>query len=148
MVLQYNSIMKSLRPLIFVLACVTLCVTFAYAQTAKTTPFHPTTAVSGKVLYGQYCAVCHGADGTGAGPAATAFKQRPTDLTQLTRQNNGAFPEERFVKMMNGEVPTAAHGSTDMPIWGSDFRKTTNNPNLAQDRIYSLMNYIEGMQAK
>jgi hypothetical protein len=35
-----------------------------------------------------------------------------------------------------------------MLIWGTDFINTTTNPNLAQDRIYSLMNYIEEMQAK
>ena len=147
-VLLYNSDMKTFRSFIPVLACLTLSVLFAYAQTVKTAPFHPTTAVSGKVLYGQYCAACHGADGKGAGPAAAALKQRPTDLTQLTRQNSGTFPEERFTKMMNGESSTAAHGSADMPIWGSEFRKTTSNPNLAQDRIFSLMNYVESLQAK
>jgi len=147
-VLPYNSTMKSLRPVILILLCVILSVTLAYAQSAKTTPFHPTTAVSGKVLYGQYCAVCHGIDGKGSGPAAVALKQRPTDLTQLNHQNGGLFPEEHFMKMMNGELSTAAHGSANMPIWGSDFRKTASNPNLAQDRIYSLMNYIEGMQTK
>ena len=125
-----------------------LFATFASAQTAKATTFNPTTAVSGKVLYGQYCAACHGADGKGSGPAANALKQRPTDLTQMSRQNSGTFPEDRFMKMMNGETGTSAHGSADMPIWGSDFRKTASSPNLAQDRIYSLMNYIESMQAK
>ena len=114
----------------------------------KKTPVHPTTAISGKVLYGQYCAVCHGVDGKGAGPAAAALKQHPTDLTQISHQNGGQFPEDRFMKMMNGEGSTAAHGTADMPIWGADFRNTTSNPNLAQDRIYSLMSYIEDLQAK
>jgi mono/diheme cytochrome c family protein len=114
----------------------------------KKTPVHPTTAISGKVLYGQYCAVCHGVDGKGAGPAAAALKQRPTDLTQMSRQNSGQFPEQNFMKMMNGETPTAAHGTADMPIWGTEFRNSTANPSLVQDRIYSLLNYIEEMQSK
>jgi hypothetical protein len=54
----------------------------------------------------------------------------------MSHQNKGAFPEERFMKVMNGEVATAAHGSADMPVWGTDFRKTTTNPTLAQDRIF------------
>jgi len=114
----------------------------------KKTPVHPTTAISGKVLYGQYCAVCHGTDGKGAGPAAVALKQHPTDLTQMSRQNTGQFPEERFIKMMNGEVETAAHGTADMPIWGSDFRNMTTNINVVQDRIHALLNYVEELQAK
>ncbi|MEI9976170.1 MAG: c-type cytochrome [Ignavibacteriota bacterium] len=104
--------------------------------------------MSGKVLYGQYCAVCHGVDGRGAGPAASALKQRPTDLTQMTRQNKGAFPEQQFMKMMNGEVSTAAHGTGDMPVWGADLRNATTNPNLAQGPHFLLMNYIEEMQVK
>lgn len=116
-------------------------------QVKKTTP-HPTTAVSGKVLYGQYCAACHGTDGKGAGPAAGAMKQHPTDLTQMSRQNKGTFSEEHFLKVINGETSTAAHGTANMPVWGADFRNTTTNPTLAQDRIHSLMAYIEDMQVK
>lgn len=150
-VLPYNSAMKNLRPLLIVLtgfACLAVCAAAQDTKQVKKTAPHLTTAISGKVLYGQYCAVCHGVDGKGAGPAASALKQRPTDLTQISRQNKSEFPEEHFLKMMNGEVATAAHGSQDMPIWGTDFINTTTNPNLAQDRIYSLMNYIEEMQAK
>lgn len=140
--------MKSLRSFIFLIAGAALLAVLAHAQAPKKVPFQPTTAISGKALFGQYCAVCHGTDGKGAGPAASALKQRPTDLTQIARQNNGTFPEARFLSMMNGEVETPAHGSTEMPIWGSNFRKTTSSPNLVQDRIHALMNFIEDMQAK
>lgn len=92
--------------------------------------------------------MCHGVDGKGAGPAASALKQHPADLTLIARQNSGGFPEDRFLKTMNGELATTAHGSPDMPIWGTSFRNATTNPNLAQDRIHALMNYIEDMQAK
>jgi mono/diheme cytochrome c family protein len=150
-VLSYNTAMKTFRPCLLVvsgIACLVLCATAQDNKQIKRTTPHPTTAVSGKVIYGQYCAVCHGVDGRGAGPAAAALKQHPTDLTQISRQNGGQFPEDHFMKMMNGEGSTAAHGTADMPIWGTDFRNTTNNPNLAQDRIYSLMCYIEDLQAK
>jgi mono/diheme cytochrome c family protein len=143
--------MKILRPLLPFLstfACFAVCAAAQNTKQVKEVPVHPTTAISGKVLYGQYCAVCHGVDGKGAGPAADALKQHPTDLTQIGRQNHGTFPEDRFLKILNGEVTTPAHGSKDMPIWGSELRNMSSNLNSAQDRIHALMNYIEGMQAK
>jgi len=36
-----------------------------------------TSPVSGKEMYTTYCAVCHGTDGKGAGPAASALKVPP-----------------------------------------------------------------------
>jgi mono/diheme cytochrome c family protein len=37
---------------------------------------------SGKKLYEQYCAPCHGTDGKGSGPAAASLPTKPTDFTQ------------------------------------------------------------------
>jgi mono/diheme cytochrome c family protein len=150
-VLPYNASMKKLRPLLLVisgLACFAVCAAAQVAKPVKTTDSHLTTAIGGKAVYGQYRAVCHGVDGKGAGPAAVALKQRPTDLTQISRQNKGEFPEDHFLRMMDGQVATAAHGTADMPIWGSEFRNTTSNLNTAQDRIHALLNYVEELQAK
>ena len=35
-----------------------------------------TSPTSGKAMYVEYCAVCHGTDGKGGGPAANALKKR------------------------------------------------------------------------
>jgi mono/diheme cytochrome c family protein len=69
-----------------------ICTTLS-AQEIKKVPIQPTPATSGKEMYNQYCAVCHGTGGKGDGPAADALKKKPADLTQLTRKNNGTFPE-------------------------------------------------------
>ena len=138
--------MKRLRSFLLFLV---LGLALLAAQTTKVkTTNRLTTAIGGKALYGQYCAACHGADGKGGGPAASAFVKPPSDLTQMRRRNDGEFPEERFVKMMNGEVTFAAHGSANMPVWGDYFRNTTNNPNVVQDRIHSLLNYLEDIQGE
>jgi len=114
----------------------------------KKVPPRPVTTISGKDIFKDYCAACHGLDGKGNGPAAASLKQRPTDLTQMARQHGGKFPEEQFINTLNGSANLPTHGSPDMPIWGSVFRNTSSDLSLAQGRIHSLMNYIEELQAK
>jgi hypothetical protein len=46
----------------------------------KKTPIKQTSAASGKEMYSQYCAPCHGSDGKGAGPAASSMKTMPTEF--------------------------------------------------------------------
>ena len=72
-------------------------------------------------MFATYCAVCHGADGQGAGPAAAALKNRPTDLAQLSAKNGGKYPELLVVATLSGKE-VDAHGSQEMPIWGDLFR--------------------------
>ncbi len=114
----------------------------------KKVPAKPTVSIAGKDLFRQYCAVCHGTDGKGAGPAAAAMKTPPTDLTQISRKNGGKFPEDRILRMLRGEETVTAHGSQDMPVWGNIFNNTTSNPEMAQTRLHSLLQYLEDVQAK
>lgn len=117
--------------------------------TVKKVPVHPTTAVGGKDLFREYCAVCHGADGKGNGPAAAALKVSPPDLTLISQKNGGKFPELRVQGIINGEAEgPAAHGSKDMPVWGDLFRHMGNNPEVGSVRVYNLMKYLEQIQVK
>jgi mono/diheme cytochrome c family protein len=50
-------------------------------------------AFNGQAIYEDYCATCHGRDGKGDGPAARALKTRPIDLTQISHNHSGKFPE-------------------------------------------------------
>ena len=43
-------------------------------------------STSGKQMFGDYCAPCHGLSGKGDGPAASALKIPPADLTQLAQE--------------------------------------------------------------
>ena len=49
---------------------------------------------SGKKTYMEYCTACHGDDGKGMGPAASALKTPPSDLTTLAKRHAGKFPED------------------------------------------------------
>lgn len=121
---------------------------FGQQKTVKTVPPAPTTAIDGKSLFKQYCAACHGLDGKGAGPAASVLKQSPGDLAQYARRNGGRFPEEKFMRILQGDDAVVAHGTQDMPIWGAILNKLDNNPNTAQLRLHELLDYVEQMQAK
>ena len=125
----------------------------ARAQEAHTTvkkvPVGPTQAMSGKDLYREFCAVCHGTAGKGDGPAASALKAPPADLTLISSRNGGKFPELKVQHLINGETEQpAAHGSKDMPVWGNVFRHMGANPDLGSVRVYNLVKYIEQIQEK
>lgn len=114
----------------------------------KQIPVRTTLTMEGPDLYGEYCAVCHGKDGKGGGPAAAALKKEPSDLTQLARKNGGKFNELRVQTVITGSDVVAAHGSRDMPTWGSVFASMTTNEGIRRIRINSLIKHVETMQAK
>lgn len=111
-------------------------------------PVRQTGAVSGKELYLDHCAVCHGTDGKGSGPAAPALKTAPPDLTLLAKNNGGKFPSTHIVHILDSNPGAAVHGSQEMPIWGPIFRRMGPDPNLGHLRALNVSRYIESMQAK
>jgi mono/diheme cytochrome c family protein len=120
----------------------------AQEKTVKAVRPAPTAALDGKSLFLEYCAVCHGKDGKGAGPAADALKQRPTDLTLISKANKGKFPDTRIFAILKGEQPVTAHGNHDMPTWGKTFSDMSVNLNVGQGRMNALVTYLQEIQAK
>ena len=115
----------------------------------KETPAPYTPPSSGQDMYLAYCAPCHGKDGKGDGPAASALKHVPTDLTQLAARNGGRFPENRVSQTIKGDSPASSHGSKDMPVWGPIFRAMgTTNDGVAQLRVRNLTKYLVSLQQK
>src|SRR5262245_37547252 len=114
----------------------------------KKIPARPTIAIAGQDLFREYCAVCHGSDAKGSGPAAAALKVKPADLSQISRKNSGKYPEIRVQRVINGEDEMTAHGSRDMPMWGSIFRHMSSNQDQGAVRVFNLVKYIEQIQAK
>ncbi len=102
--------------------------------------------VRGRKLYVQYCASCHGLDGTGHGPAAPSLKDAPADLTAIPKEN-GKYPALHVQYVISGEKEITAHGTRTMPVWGKIFRKTEGEM-IAKADIYALQKYIESIQKK
>lgn len=115
----------------------------------KHVPIKPTNAASGQEMFESYCAVCHGEDARGNGPAASAMKVPPVDLTTLAQKNGGKYPAMHVSSVVRGEADLPAHGSKDMPVWGPLFlRLSQGHEAEVQQRIANLNQYIESMQSK
>jgi len=117
--------------------------------TIKHVPIKQTSAASGEEMYTAYCAACHGKDGKGDGPAASALKVPPTDLTMLSSNNGGKYPAFKVSSVIKGEDVVAAHGTRDMPVWGKLFW-TISDGSDAQvlQRVANLNKYVESLQTK
>ena len=107
-------------------------------------PIKPTSAADAGQMFSTYCAVCHGKEGKGDGPAAKALAKAPADLTTLSARNNGTFPDGRVRRYIEGLDEVAAHGTRDMPMWGDLFRSL--NRNTAAIRVEALAQYLKAMQ--
>jgi mono/diheme cytochrome c family protein len=115
----------------------------------KHVPIKPTSAASGQEMYKNYCAVCHGVEGKGNGPAAEALKVPTPDLTTLAQKNGGKYPAMRVSTVLRGEQMMPSHGSKDMPVWGDLFwHLSGGRGSEVQQRIANLNTYIESLQKK
>jgi mono/diheme cytochrome c family protein len=104
-------------------------------------------SIEGAALYKAYCAVCHGTDGRGNGPMASALKVQPPDLTRIAERNGGAFPMARVANIISGEQGLGSgHGTREMPIWGPIFSQVDRDQDLGRVRIDNLTRYIKDMQ--
>jgi mono/diheme cytochrome c family protein len=101
----------------------------------------------GRQIYKQYCAACHGPDGTGNGPVARSLRKPPSDLTTLAKRHGGAFPEEYVTNVLRFGLGFSAHGSSEMPVWGPIFQDMEqHNEAAVRQRIKNLCEYLESIQ--
>jgi mono/diheme cytochrome c family protein len=143
---------KILRVALILTSVVCLVAAANYAQEKskeiKRAPIKMTSAASGSEMFNSYCAACHGKDAKGDGPAASALKVPPSNLTLLAQKNGGKFPAGHVAQVLRGGL-TAAHGSVDMPTWGPLFRSVSERSDaIVQMRISNLIHYLESIQEK
>lgn len=101
-------------------------------------------AEMGSKIFMQYCASCHGADAKGGGPVAASLKKAPSDLTMVEKVD-GKFPTLRIQRVIGGEDVVEPHGTREMPVWGSFFRRK-GGEGFAKMDITNLTTYIESIQ--
>jgi len=111
---------------------------------------------SGRVTFQRYCASCHGREALGDGNIAQYLRIPPADLTQLSNENGGEFPEERVYEFIDGRLDVRGHGTREMPVWGDVFQSSLVESATGEEdgearagRIISqLVKYIESIQVE
>lgn len=116
---------------------------------------------AGKFEYRSSCAPCHGSDGKGKGPISSQLKVMPTDLTVLTKKNNGVFPFSAVYEIIDGRQAIIAHGTREMPIWGNRYTVTQIERSvreaidfyydpeiIVRTRVLAVIDYLNQIQEK
>jgi mono/diheme cytochrome c family protein len=141
-----------LKRLLLTAMAVAFAVSMGYADQSKAKVIiqvDKTNPTNGKQMYTNYCAPCHGVDGRGHGPAATALRTPPVDLTGVAKANHGKFPDTHIVSVLQFGAEVPAHGSADMPVWGPILGKMNHVNSQDKDlRISNLSRYLESIQVK
>ncbi|MBZ5694918.1 MAG: cytochrome c [Acidobacteriia bacterium] len=104
-------------------------------------------SLEGPDLFRAYCASCHGVDAKGNGPAARDLKAKVANLTVLSKNNKGKFPEARVRKVVMGDDIVAGHGSREMPVWGPIFHQIEWDVDRGNVRLDNLVKYLESIQS-
>ena len=111
----------------------------------------------GKVEYENRCATCHGLTGKGDGPMAGFVDPKIADLTVLAKKNNGILPVVAMYDVIVGEREVRGHGSSDMPVWGREYRIKAGeyyfdvpyDPEAyVRTHVLALIEYINRLQVK
>jgi len=118
----------------------------AQKPTIKTASATPIQSVDGADNFHAYCAVCHGPDAKGNGPAAPAMKVPVPDLTMIAARRDGKFNDTQVEQIITGagKTRTPAHGVEEMPIWGDVFRNEDKAKTML--RVGNLVKYLKSIQ--
>ena len=99
----------------------------------------------GSQTYINYCANCHGDDGKGDGPNAKQLAAKASDLTLLSKNNGGSFPETAVYNIIDGRRTGDYHGQ-EMPVWGQYYKEIDGDEAIVDARISRIIEYLKSIQ--
>lgn len=78
---------------------------------------------------------------------------KPSDLTQLSKKNDGKFPLLRVFQIIDGRALVTAHGTREMPVWGQRYMEDTGDTYgpyggeaAVRARVLELAYYLQSLQ--
>lgn len=106
---------------------------------------------NGAAMFAEYCAVCHGAGGTGYDGPPRDWTP-PPDLTTLARRNGGTFPQLEILSTIDGlerhgdpHAVMPEFGATDMgPTVVVEMEEGVGTPVPAD--LIALSEYLRSIQ--
>lgn len=113
----------------------------------------------GKAEYQASCAACHGLTAVGDGPVAGVLTKPPSNLTLISKKNNGIFPVDVIYHTIDGRGALGPHGNRQMPVWGNRYQVESlqqiagiphdvSRQAIVHGRILSLVYYLQSIQTK
>ena len=109
-----------------------------------------TEPVDGGMLYTTHCANCHGMFGEGDGVITPSLAVVLQDLRYLSARNNGEFPREFIIDIVDGRAVRAAHGPEGMPVWGAELAReepfSAATEGRVIEKIDALTDFLEAIQ--
>ena len=129
--------------------CIWILIALAIVMAPGTRVMAQHAETVGRQFVERYCSACHGMDGKGHGPVASALRTPPADLTQISKRRGGKkFPVAEIAAYIDGRTEVRAHGSRDMPVWGKALRTLPGGESAMRLRIESLTRHVESLQQK
>jgi hypothetical protein len=82
---------------------------------------------------------------------AAALRDPPADLTRIAARRGGEFPAVDIAEYVDGWKRAAAHGTTDMPVWGRRLRGpaqgiSEDDTLLDPGQIFLIVEYLRSIQ--
>jgi mono/diheme cytochrome c family protein len=97
-------------------------------------------ALPGRALYVEHCAVCHGAEGGGDGPAGLAALPMPRDFRvgrfKFDADGDGRTGTDRDLLLVIRDGAGAVGGNPLMAPWG----------HLGEARLHELVAYVRSLE--
>ncbi len=119
-----------------------LCVAIVVQTGAASCEAGEAPDMSGRELYKEFCATCHGISGHGDGPVALSLKRPVPDLTLIAKRHGGEFPAEAVHQAIDGRSMPRAHGTSEMPIWGWEFYGYDGEDAARRQRVAELIDRL------
>jgi mono/diheme cytochrome c family protein len=118
--------------------------------TAQPQSIPPEAVRVGHHYFVRYCSACHGIEGRGDGPAASALQPLPADLTRIAQRRGGHFPVAEIRAYIDGRIGVPAHGRREMPVWGERLEEMVGGGSLgeavARSSLQLLVEYLQAIQ--
>jgi mono/diheme cytochrome c family protein len=120
------------------------------ASTRADDQIPPALVEDGHRTYLNLCASCHGNTGKGDGPMAPELVNKPIDLSQIARKNDGKFPFWQVYQTINGRKMPRAHGQPEMPVWGTRAEGfgALGPTDTAREWMLAVTFYLQSIQEK